>query len=88
VSWQILPLLDPHQGEVCVQSCKVIAAQERFPSGVAQTPLDFKFHLTALSSVSHNFLHIPFGIVWGAEVVWVRIMPVRKQGIIIHMVGP
>jgi hypothetical protein len=85
-SWQILPVPDTHECQVHVQNCKLIAVPQGFPSGVAQTPLDFKLHVATFPSVGCNLFYEPFGIIWSAEIVWVRISPVGKQEIIIGVV--
>jgi hypothetical protein len=85
---QIHPILGTHQHEVCIQGCQLVAVSHQFPSGVPKTPPYFKFHTTTLPSVGRDLLYEPFGVIWGAEVIWVRVVSVGKQNIVIRVVRP
>jgi hypothetical protein len=60
---QVHPVLDTRQGQISIQDCKLTAVGQWLPSGVTQTPLDFKFYCMALPMVGCDLLHKPLGII-------------------------
>ncbi len=38
--------------------------------------------------MAYHFINEPFGVVWGTEIIWFRLVPIWEQHIIVRMIRP